>query len=151
MKQLAARLALALAFAATLASAAEPTDKDAVAMVQRGAAFMKANGKEALMQKIGAKDPAFLQGALYIDMRDLATGKVLAHPVNPSIVGKDLVNVPDPSGKLYRKEIVELAKKDGKGWVDYLYKNPETGRIEPKTTYIERVNDVVLEAGIYRK
>jgi signal transduction histidine kinase len=148
MKPLVAIVALSLA---ATAAATEPTAKDAIAMVQRGAAFMKANGKEALMQKISGKDPAFLQGSLYIDMRELATGKVLAHPINASIVGKDLVNVPDPSGKLYRKEIVELAKKDGKGWVDYLYKNPESGKIEPKTTYIERVNDVVLEAGIYKK
>jgi hypothetical protein len=59
--------------------------------------------------------------------------------------------VPDPSGKLYRQEIVALARQDGKGWVDYLYKNPESGRDEPKTTYIERVSDVVLEAGIYKK
>jgi hypothetical protein len=32
-----------------------------------------------------------------------------------------------------------------------MYKNPASGKIEPKTTYILRVNDVVLEAGIYRK
>ena len=28
---------------------------------------------------------------------------------------------------------------------------PTTGKIEPKTTYILRVGDVVLEAGIYKK
>jgi signal transduction histidine kinase len=149
IKQLATIVALALA--AATATAAAPTEQDAIAMVERGAAFMQANGKEALMRKISAKDPAFLQGELYIDMRDLATGKVLAHPINASIVGKDLINVPDPSGKLYRKEIVALAQKEGQGWVDYLYKNPQSGKIEPKTTYIARVHDVVLEAGIYKK
>ena len=44
----------------------------------------------------------------------------------------------------------EFAAK-GKGWVDYQYKNPTSGKIEPKTTYILRVDDVVLEAGIYKK
>jgi hypothetical protein len=42
-------------------------------------------------------------------------------------------------------------KAKGKGWVDYMYRNPTSGRIEPKATYILRVEDVVLEAGIYRK
>jgi cytochrome c len=138
-------LTMASAFAAT-----EPTEKDAIAMAEKGAAFIKAHSKEELMKKLAAKDPEFVQGELYVDMRDLKSGIVLAHPINPSIVGKDLTDVPDPSGKKYRREIIELAAKSGKGWVDYMYKNPVSGKIEPKTTYILRVGDVVLEAGIYK-
>lgn len=154
MKQFAAATALTLAFALPHGSAwatPEPTEKDAIAMAEKGAAFMKAHGKDALMKKLSASDPDYLQGSLYIDMRDINSGVVLAHPVNPKIVGKDLVDVPDANGKKYRREIVELAKKSGKGWVDYMYKNPVSGKIEPKTTYILRVDDVVLEAGIYKK
>ncbi len=149
MKLLATSALLCLALSA--AHAAEPTEKDAIAMAEKGAAFMKAHGKEEMMKKIGAKDPDFVQGALYVDMRDLASGVVLAHPINPSIVGQDLLDLPDASGKKYRREIIELAQKKGKGWVDYQYKNPATNKIEPKTTYILRVGDVVLEAGIYKK
>ncbi|MEG0886207.1 MAG: cache type 2 domain-containing protein, partial [Janthinobacterium sp.] len=79
---------LCLAFAGGGVSAAvEPTEKDAIAMAERGAAFMKAHGKEEMMKKITAKDPDFVQGSLYVDMRDIKTGIVLAHPINPSIVG----------------------------------------------------------------
>ncbi|MEG1328286.1 MAG: cache domain-containing protein [Janthinobacterium sp.] len=152
MKRLFTGSLLCLAFVGGSVNAAvEPTEKDAIAMAERGAAFMKANGKEEMMKKITAKDPDFVQGSLYVDMRDIKTGIVLAHPINPSIVGKDLTDVPDANGKKYRREIIELAQKQGKGWVDYQYKNPTTGKIEPKTTYILRVNDVVLEAGIYKK
>ena len=52
--------------------------------------------------------------------------------------------------RVRRGEIIELAARQGKGWVDYMYKNPVSGKIEPKTTYILRVGDVVLEAGIYK-
>lgn len=149
MKLTATAVALCLACASAYAN--EPTEKDAIAMAERGAAFMKAKGKEELMKRITAKDPDFSQGELYIDMRDIKTGIVLAHPHNPSLVGKDLVDVPDANGKKYRREIIELAAAKGKGWVDYMYKNPTTNKIEPKTTYILRVNDVVLEAGIYKK
>ena len=55
--------------------------------------------------------------------------------------------MPDANGKKYRREIIELAAAKGKGWVDYQYKNPTTGKIEPKTTYILRVDDVVLANG----
>lgn len=131
--------------------AAEPTEKDAIAMAERGAAFIKAHGKDEMIRKVAAKDPSFIQGSLYVDIRDLKTGIVLAHPVNPSIVGKDLTDVPDASGKKYRREIIDLAASKGSGWVDYQYKNPTNGKLEPKTTYILRVGDIVLEAGIYKK
>jgi cytochrome c len=148
----AAALALTLAGLAGVAAAAtEPTEKDAIAMAERGAAYMKTHGRDEMMKRISARDPDFVQGTLYVDMRDLHTGIVLAHPINPSIVGKDLLDVPDASGKRYRRDIIELAQKQGKGWVDYQYKNPASGKIEPKTTYILRVGDVVLEAGIYKK
>jgi len=133
------------------AYAAEPTDKDAIAMVEKGAAYIKAHGKDEFIKKIAARDPEYLQGALYVDIRDINTGIVLAHPINPSIVGKDLTDIPDASGKKYRREIIELAAKKGHGWVDYQYKNPTTGKIEPKTTYVLKVGDVVLEAGLYKK
>jgi len=154
MKLLTITASLCIAVAAANAGAAaiaEPTEKDAIAMAERGAALIKAKGKEAMVKRINARDPEYVQGSLYIDMRDLYTGIVLAHPINSSIVGKDLTDIPDASGKKYRREIIELAQKSGKGWVDYQYKNPVSGKVEPKSTYILRVDDVVLEAGIYKK
>ncbi|MCG2586267.1 cache domain-containing protein [Massilia sp. TS11] len=136
---------------ATLLAAVDPTAADAIAMAEKAAAYGRAHGQQALLEKIAAKDPDFIQGSLYVDARDIHSGVVLAHPVNPQLVGKDLVNVPDASGKLYRKEILAVAKDKGKGWVDYHYKNPVSGKVEPKTTYILRLGDIVLEAGIYKK
>jgi signal transduction histidine kinase len=151
MKLTATVIAAALTVTCAGALAAEPTEKDAIAMAERGAAMIKTKGREEVMKRITAKDPEFVQGALYIDMRDVKTGIVLAHPYNQSIVGKDLTDVPDANGKKYRREIIELAAAKGKGWVDYQYKNPTNGKIEPKTTYILLVDGVVLEAGLYKK
>ena len=151
MKLLATATALCLGLACSGALANEPTEKDAIAMAERGATLIKAKGKDEMMKRINAKDPDFVQGELYVDLRDVKTGIVLAHPYNPSIVGKDLTDVPDANGKKYRREIIELAAAKGKGWVDYMYKNPTNGKIEPKTTYILLVDGVILEAGIYKK
>jgi cytochrome c len=132
------------------AFAAEPSEKDAIAMVEKGAAFMKGSSKDEMIKRINAKDADYVQGPLYLTMRD-AKGVILANPVNPAMIGKDLVDVPDADGKLFRREIIELAKKKGKGWVDYKFKNPASGKVEAKTTYIYLVGDVTLEAGIYKK
>ena len=150
MKLLITAAALAI-FAISGAAYAEPTEKDAIALVDKGAAFMKAKGKEELIKRIMAKDPEFVDPALYLFICDLKTGVLVAHPMNPALLGKDLTDVPDVNGKKFRREIIELAAKSGKGWVDYSYKNPSNGKIEPKTTYIMRLDDIVLEAGIYKK
>jgi signal transduction histidine kinase len=132
------------------AYANEPNEKDAIALVERGAAFMKAKGKEEMIKHINAKDPEYVQGSLYLVMRD-DKGVVLANPVNPAMIGKDLLDVPDVDGKLFRREILEVAKTKGKGWVDYKFKNPASGKVEAKTSYVYKVADVTLEAGIYKK
>ena len=75
---------------------------------------------------------------------------MLAHPKNPKLVGQNLLEKPDVEGKLFRKEIVEKAKSAGAGWVDYVYKNPDTNAVENKTTYLKRAGDVVICAGVYK-
>lgn len=150
MKQLLTGALLCFTFSGAFA-APEPTEKDAIAMAERASAYVKAHGRDDLIKKITAKDADFVQGSMYIYMRDYNSGINIAHPFNQSIIGKDLNDVPDTNGKLYRREIMDLAKKDGKGWVDYMYKNPENNKIEAKTAYVLRSGDVVLVAGIYKK
>jgi signal transduction histidine kinase len=143
-------LFVAAASVCSFAYANEPTEKDAIALVEKGAAFMKAKGKDEMIKSINSKNPDYVQGPLYLVMRD-DKGVVLANPVNPAMIGKDLLDVPDVDGKLFRREILEVAKTKGKGWVDYKFKNPATGKVEAKTSYIYKVGDVTLEAGIYKK
>ena len=142
---------LCLSLAAGAAVASEPTEKDAIAMSERGAAFYKTHGRDELVKHVMAKDPDFVQGSMYIYVRDFNTGTNIAHPFNQSIVGKDLNDVPDNNGKYYRRDILELARKDGKGWVDYMYKNPTSAKVESKTSYVQRVGDVILVTGISKK
>jgi signal transduction histidine kinase len=143
-------LFVAAASICSFAYANEPTEKDAIALVEKGVAFMKAKGKEEMIKSINAKNPDYVQGPLYLVMRD-DKGVVLANPVNPAMIGKDLLDVPDVDGKLFRREILDVAKTKGKGWVDYKFKNPATGKVEAKTSYIYKVGEVTLEAGIYKK
>jgi signal transduction histidine kinase len=127
---------------------AAPSEKDAVALAEKGAQFVRAHGKPEMIARINSKDPEFNQGALYMAMRDLH-GITVAHPTT-ALIGKYLLDVPDADGKLFRQEMVALAKGAGHGWVDYKFRNPETGKVEAKRTYVLRVGDVALEAGIYK-
>jgi signal transduction histidine kinase len=147
MKQLTG-LFVAITLAAPLAYAADDSAA-AVAMVEKGAAYLQKNGKDALIKEVNNKNPEFVQSNTYLTVRAL-DGTQLAHPTNPKLIGKNAVPLPDADGKLFRKEIIDRAKSEGKGWVDYRYNNPQTGQIEKKSTYFMKNGDVILEAGIYK-
>ncbi|NVM74450.1 signal transduction histidine kinase [Duganella sp. SG902] len=143
-----AGIVCAMALAAPLVQAADDAAV-AVAMVDKGAAYLKKHGKEALIKEVNAKNPEFVTPQTYLTVRAL-DGTQLAHPTNPRLVGKNAVPLPDADGKLFRKEIIDRAQSEGKGWVDYRYNNPQTGEIEKKSTYFVKNGDVILEAGIYK-
>ncbi|MES2257861.1 MAG: cache domain-containing protein [Pseudomonadota bacterium] len=144
-----AALALSLGVLFSTPSLAADNPDDAVALVEKGQAYIVKNGKDALITEINKKNPDFLKGDIYLYLRSI-DGTILAHPANPKLIGKNMLVLPDADGKYFRKDIVELAKSKGKGWVDYRYNNPTSKEIEKKSTYIQRQGDVILEAGIYK-
>src|SRR5471032_214220 len=88
MKRLLTGTLLCLTFA-TAAAVTEPTEKDAIAMAERGASYIKAHGQDQLMKRLAAKDPDFVQGPLYIDIRDLHSGIGLALPARDHRAGTE--------------------------------------------------------------
>jgi signal transduction histidine kinase len=62
----------------------------------------------------------------------------------------DMTELKDPDGKRFVYEAVELAKAKGSGWVDYRYTNPVKKKVEAKTTYVLKVDDLILACGIYK-
>jgi signal transduction histidine kinase len=123
---------------------------DAKSMVKNAAASVKYQGKGKALAEISRPRGMFDKGEVYVFAYDLQ-GVMVAHPKNPALIGKSLIDVPDSDGKLFRKEIVELAKTKGSGWVDYTYLNPETNEMEHKTTYILKAGDVILCCGVYKE
>lgn len=125
------------------------TADEAVAMVKRAVAFVKTTPADKAYADITAKDPRFVDRDLYVIVYDL-NGKCLAHGANPKLVGKDLLGIEDTDGKAYVKERVDLAKAKESFWQDYKFTDPVTRKIEPKSTYCERLNDTVVCVGIYK-
>lgn len=128
---------------------ASGTKAEAKALAEKAAEFLKANGKEKTLAEISKPKGQFDKGEVYVYAFDMQ-GTVLAHPKNPEVIGKNTYDIPDEDGKLFRKDIVELAKAKGSGWVDYKYLNPETKKVESKTTYVLKAGDIILCCGVYK-
>lgn len=139
-----------LAFA-PLAPAKEgnATAAEATAMVKKGVAFIKANGKDKGFAEITNKAGQFTDRDLYLVVYGL-DGVVHAHGANEKMVGKNLIDLKDVDGKAFVKERVELAQSKGTFWQDYKFTNPVTKKIEPKSMYCEKLNDAVVCGGIYK-
>ncbi len=123
--------------------------KDAEAMVAKAIAAIKAS-KQKTYDEITAKDAKWIDRDLYPVVYDLQ-GKVLAHGQNAKQVGKDLIDMKDPDGKLFVKERVDLAQSKGKLWQDYKFTDPVTKKILPKQMYCEKLDDTVVCAGVYKR
>ncbi len=125
------------------------TAEEAVAMVKSAIAYYKENGRDKTIATINARQQ-FIDRDLYVVIYDMQ-GKNLAHGANARMVNKDLMEIKDPDGKPYMRERIELIKSKGKGWQDYKFNNPVSQKIEPKTMYIERHEDLIFGCGIYKK
>ncbi len=145
-------LALALSASLAMASLAQAQDRatkeQAVAMVAKGIAAIKAKG-EAAYAEMTAPSKTFVDRDLYLVVYDM-NGKCLAHGQNPKQVGKDLMGLKDPDGKEFVKERVELAQSKGKFWQDYKFTDPLTKSVQPKQMYCEKLNNVAVCGGVYK-
>ncbi len=126
------------------------TKDEATAMVNKAAALIKAAGPDKAYAAIDDKANAdFHVKDLYVMVYSL-DGKCLAHGANPKLIGKDMSDAQDSDGVYYVKERMKLAQSQPSFWQDYKFTNPVSKKIEPKTTYCERVNDTTVCGGIYK-
>ena len=148
---LAALVAALLVPLALHAAEGGATEADATAMVKKGVAFIKANGKDKGYAEITNRDNKdFHDRDLYLAVHKL-DGTCVAHGTNEKMVGKNFIEMKDIDGKEYIKERVEFAKTKPTFWTDYKFPNPLTKKIEAKTSYCERLDDTVVCGGIYKK
>lgn len=143
-------LCLSLTLGASALAAERGTADEAVGMVHKVIADMKANGKDKTIAEINTLSNHYRDRDLYVTVMDM-NGKELAHGSNKRMQGVDLIDIKDQDGKAYIRERIALVKASGKGWQDYKFVNPVTKNMEPKSMYFEKYEDVIVNCGIYKK
>jgi hypothetical protein len=126
------------------------TPDEAKAMLERGVVFYKANGKDKFLAEVNNPKGQFVDRDLYIAVWTL-DGIRIGHPHNPKLLGTSVLDAIDFDGKAYGKEIIETAKTAGSGAVTYKFTEPTTKKLAEKTTYVVKVDDIVLGCGAYKQ
>ena len=146
---LALAAALFIAQAPAFANAEFASKDEAVAMVKKGVAYIKGNGKDKGYAEITNKKGQFTDRDLYLVVYGL-DGVVYAHGANEKQIGRNLIDLKDVDGKPFVKERVELGQKQASFWQEYKFTDPVTHKIEPKQMYCERLDEAVVCGGIYK-
>ena len=142
----------ALAFIALVAcprTVTAATAEQAKAFSERASAHIKEVGEEKAFDDFTRPDGGFVDGELYVFCYD-NKGVNKAHGGNPAFVGRNLLHIKDPDGTEPNALIVKMGFEQGRGWVDFKWPNPVTKRIENKSAYVIRTNDVVCGVGYYK-
>jgi cytochrome c len=141
-----------ICFAGSLFAQDRGTDKEATDLVDKALAYYKANGKDKAFAAFNDKAGQFIKKDLYIFVIDW-NGTIVAHGVTPQLINKPTADLKDSEGKFFMREMVQVAKTKGTGWVDYKWTSPATKKIEQKSSFVKRIpgEDLLIGCGIYKK
>jgi signal transduction histidine kinase len=124
------------------------TKDEVVALVRQAIAHVADVGMAKAAPDFMDHDGKFIDRDLYLIVIDKA-GIRVAHGQSPKLVGKTYYDAIDVNGKEYGREVQGIAEGPGKGWFNFTFKDPITGKLLPKENYVERAGDYTYLSGIY--
>ena len=154
MKQ-AVRWLVAVVFVVAITGAARAqergTEADAKQMVEEALAHIKQVGTARAFEDFDAPGEKWQKKDIYIFCFKL-DGTCTCHAAKTALVGKNLLDIKTPEGESFIKNMADLARAKGSGWVEYHWPHPQTGKLEAKRAYIVKIPgyDGFIGAGAYK-
>jgi len=124
--------------------------EQAKALLKSAVKALSRDSGKALSQFQNLHGP-FIRDDLYVFVVDTDSGRFLAHGSSPQLVGTDAHALHDPDGRAVVSEMLERAARSGNGELDYIWRNPVTGRLEHKHTYFTKANNRLVGVGYYTR
>jgi signal transduction histidine kinase len=139
--------AAVLLVAAGAAAGEKGTAAEAKALLDKAVAEVQKEGTAKAVAKFNDPAGGFRDRDLYVFCMD-AGNKITAHP-DASLRGTDVATLKDSNGKAFGTEMIAAAKK-GDGTVEYMWKNPVSGKVEAKVSYLKKAGDLSCGVGAYK-
>lgn len=125
--------------------AAGATKAEAVAQVNAAIAHIKKVGAEQGIKDVNS-GAEWKTNGMNVVVNEFK-GLVLASSLNDKLIGKNTLEIKDPSGKEFVKEFSATAQK-GEGWVDYQFINPTTKKLEDRSMFVKKAVGVDGYVGV---
>ena len=117
-------------------------------MVERAVALVRVAGLENAARAFTDPNGEFLSGNLYVFVIDFK-GTILINGALPRAIGGNALGARDSVGRFYVQEMIRIARDHGEGWVHYEFINPCSGRLSPKSSFVKRVDEILVGVGFY--
>ena len=141
-------LLLSLSSLAAMADSAK--DQQVTELSQKAIKLIKGQGIESACKQFADPSAGFIRGELFVYVHDIHA-KMICHAVNPRLNGKDMIDLKDVDGKYFNREMLKIATAgEGHGWINYQFVNPVSKKIQPKTSYIERIDGYIVGVGYFK-
>jgi methyl-accepting chemotaxis protein len=126
------------------------TADEAKAMALAAREFCRAHGGQALVEDVNRQGKGrFVDRDLYLMVIGVTDGILRAHGNNVRNVGMG-PDSRDADGKLFLRDMAELARSRGEGWIEWKWAHPFTNEVLTKTGYVARAGDLLVVCGIYK-
>jgi signal transduction histidine kinase len=124
---------------------------EAMALVERAAEYWRTNGQVKAVAEINSPKGRFQRGDLYVFAYRF-DGLLLANARHPNLVGQNHFAFTDPVGKQFVKDCSDVAKRKGSGWVEYIWTNPASNRLQSRIVWVRRIEgtDFYVGTGIWK-
>jgi methyl-accepting chemotaxis protein len=120
---------------------------EARALVDKAVDMIRERGLQSAAQVFRQADGGFLDRDLYIFVTD-REGRYHVHGAKPAMEGKLVHELPGIDGDRFARESWEATT--GNHWVEYSIINQQTGKVQPKASYVVAISDKLLVGcGIY--
>ena len=142
----------------SIVASAVRTTGDVEAFVQCAYEYVQEEGFDEARRAFN-EDERWRSGPIYVFVSEATTmsdqARLFVFPPDRPKEGSSLGLLIDAFSNDYYKEQHRIVSSVGEGWIYYSFTNPETGRDEPKVTYIKSIdwngNPAAIGAGIYRR
>lgn len=120
--------------------------EEAKTMAIKAVEHLKSVGADIAYKSFTEKAPGWVDRDLYVFViKD--DGTVVAHGSSAALIGKNLSGLKDVDGKPFVKEMTAVKAAS---WVDYKWKNPQSGAVEAKTSYVIPISGGIIAVGAYK-
>lgn len=127
----------------------ERTDeKRSARLLEKAVERYRAVGDKALDEF--NRSPEFVDKELYVYVVDSEGLMLASGGPSASLIGRNVADLKDSTGKAFFHDLLNEAKTQGRGRVEYRWENRASGRSERKLTLFEKVEDRILAVGYYR-
>ena len=77
--------------------------------------------------------------------------KMVMHPIKSELNNTSVANIKDPNGKYLFREMVEIAKNEGEGYIEYMWPKPNFTEPVPKISFVKAFENWgwIIGSGIY--